>query len=89
MEQTDTREMKIHYMDGKVQRFSFPVQAEPTKAGARLSEMMKMHEIALQLEDRLLLIPTHNVRLIEVSPVDTHLPPFVIRNAKLLNKPSQ
>jgi hypothetical protein len=88
MEQTETREMKIHYMDGKVQRFEFPVQAEPTKAGARLAEMMQMHEIALQLKDRLLLIPTHNVRLIEISPASSHLPPFVIRNAKMLNKSS-
>ena len=86
MSEADSRTLKIQYMDGKVQAFEFPLQTESTKAGARLQELLNMDQLVLEVAGRLVVIPKHNVRLMELSPAPSRLPQFVIHNAKPVHK---
>jgi len=86
MSESESRTLKIQYVDGKVQAFEFPLQAESTKSGARLQELLDMDELVFALADRLVIIPKHNIRFMELVPAPSRLPQFVIQNAKPVHK---
>jgi hypothetical protein len=53
---------------------------------ALLEKMMSVSVLCLQLEDRLVAIPTQNIRCAELLPTPDHLPEAVIHNAKRVHR---
>ena len=47
--------------------------------------ILKTNTLAIETEDRLVLIPLHNVRSIEVTPPPADLPRYAVRNARVLS----
>jgi len=78
--------MVIHYNNGAKLKLAFPIQIR-NSATAVLEAMKKMMEadkLAIQAEDRLIVIPWASVQQLEVSPVPPSLPFGAIKNAKVV-----
>ena len=72
----------ITYVDGSHDHFKFPHQTEETKVAGMVERLLMSAVITMQLEDRLYVIPTANIRNAEVFPVPAHLPEGILRNVE-------
>jgi hypothetical protein len=80
----DKRTMVIHYVDGTEQMFMFPRQADEYSIGIRFHEFMSQNHILFEVEGKLLLIPFHQIKKIEFSPLPDKLPGNVIKGVRLI-----
>ena len=74
--------MIITYVDGSHDHFKFPHQTDETKVAGLIERLLMSSVITLQLEDRLYVIPTANIRTAEVFPVPPQLPEGILRNVE-------
>jgi len=75
----------IHYVDGSKDEFVFTrSDSEAELALKRLQDAMHSNLLLLRLSDRLLVIPIHNVRKIEIKPPPANLPDTAIHNVRLI-----
>lgn len=75
--------LTVHYINGESYEFEFmPQQTLQGSAVTPLQQILGSHEIIIQLEDRVLVIPMENIQAIEISPPPTILPDIAIRNAQ-------
>jgi hypothetical protein len=70
----------ITYIDGSHDHFKFPHQTEETKVAGMIERLLMSSVLTLQMEDRLYVIPTANIRNAEIFPAPEQLPEGVIRN---------
>ena len=80
----DTRTMIIYYVDGTEQTFKFPRQADEYSVGVRFQEFVSQNHILFEVEGKLLLIPFHQVKKIEFSPLPDKLPGNVIKGVRFI-----
>jgi len=82
--------LTIHYTNGKEQHFEFiPPEVrvgEQANLGTRLHKMLTADPIILELADKLLVIPVHNIQNIEISPIPPKLPEGVIHEMREVKK---
>ena len=78
----DKSRLVLIYTDGSHEQFEFPPQFEKAKMSSILQKLMGSAVLSLQLEDRLIVIPTANIRSAELSPVPLNLPETVVRNVE-------
>lgn len=82
--------LTIHYTNGKQQHFEFiPPEirvGEQANLGTRLHKMLTSDPIILELADKLLVIPVHNIQSIEISPVPSKLPEGIIHEVREIKK---
>lgn len=76
----------LTYTDGAHDEFRFPHQAESAKVPDLLESILNQPVLCLQLEDRLVAIPTRNIRSAELIPAPKDLPATVIHHAKRIHK---
>ncbi len=76
--------LTVHFTDGTEQRFEYARAKEDVNLAAVIQEALKSNQLVIELQDRMLVIPMHSVKTVEVSPPPTKLPRFVIRNAMLV-----
>lgn len=82
--------LTIHYTNGKQQHFEFISPevrvGEQANLGTRLHKMLTSDPIILELADKLLVIPIHNIQSIEISPVPPKLPEGIIHEVREIKK---
>lgn len=77
---TPMAHITITFNDGTVQVYAVTEQQlDGLQMASRVKSMMEASMVALELEDRLVMLPMANIRMIEVSPSPTKLPDTVIR----------
>ena len=75
----------ISFTDGKQMKIAWTKpEGSSLNAGAVIEKILSNENLAVELEGRLVLIPLHNVRTIEVRPAPDRLPQTVIRGAKIV-----
>ena len=84
MNTPDTNELIVNYMDGTHEHFTFPSQTERLNMATLVEKLLTSSALALQVGDRLLVIPTINIRSVEVLPCPGKLPDIVIHNVERL-----
>jgi len=86
MNELETNDLIVTYTDGTHDHFRFPTQADSLKMATLVEKLLSSAVLALQVEDRLLLIPTTNIRSVEVFPCPSKLPDIVVQRVQRLRK---
>ena len=74
----------IHFIDGTKLSLSAPVQVDNLALMAsRIQKSLESPTLALEAEGELIVIPTANIKYMQVHPAPERLPDSVIRGAKL------
>jgi hypothetical protein len=75
----------ISFMDGEQFKCAWETPEDAAiRAGGLIEKLMTSQSLAIELEGRLVIIPTQNVRTVEVSPAPKALPPTVVRGARVV-----
>jgi hypothetical protein len=75
-----TYQVAIHLVQGEPIRFTVSLTAEQFRnLGANIEKAMTARYLGLELDNRLRLLPSHNIREIEISPAPQALIANVIR----------
>lgn len=83
---TPIAHITVTFNDGTVQTYGLTErQVDGLQMASRVKAMMEASMVALELEDRLVMLPMANIRMIEVSPSPTKLPDTVIRQVMPLD----
>ena len=77
--------MVIHFMDGSKITFTYPrqVEADAGTMAANVRKAIDQDKLAVEVDGDLLIIPTRNVKYIQVSPAPDVLPKGVLEGARL------
>ena len=76
------RWLRVEYIDGTSETFSFPKQVDDDyEQIQKLREAMRADRIALEVDGLLHVIPMTAVKRLDLSPAPANLPDFVIRGA--------
>ncbi|MGZ4962526.1 MAG: hypothetical protein ACXWIU_01580 [Limisphaerales bacterium] len=87
MNTPEINELNVTYMDGTHSHFTFPSQTDSLTMASLVQKLLTTNALALQLGDRLLVIPTANIRSAEISPCPGKLPDIVIQNVERVLEP--
>lgn len=72
----------ITYIDGSHDHFQFPPQLDKENMAQVIEKLMSLSVLSLQLEDRLVVIPTCGIRSAEIFPLPAKLPDIVLRKVQ-------
>ena len=86
MNTSQTNDLIVTYTDGTHDHFKFPSQADSFNMAQLVEKLLGSAALALQVGDRLLIIPKANIRSLEVSPCPGKLPDIVMHNVQRLPK---
>jgi hypothetical protein len=83
---TDERKarMIVRYVDGQSNKLVFSQAIADLHAMKRIEEALRANCLVLEMEDRVLLIPMHQIKSIEVSPPPDKLPTYAIRGVSIV-----
>lgn len=89
MTNTETAETRrarliVRYVDGNENVFTFD---QPVKEGAmmaRVQEALESQHLVIELEDRVRIIPVHQIKSVEIQPKPAKLPALTVRHARLI-----
>ncbi len=86
MNKPKTITMIIRLVDDSVHRIQFPDEnaGDPMTLVSRLERGFEAHDLAVELDGRLLVLPKNSILSIEVTPVPAKLPAFAIRNGRVV-----
>jgi len=86
MNTSQTNDLIVTYTDGTHDHFKFPSQADSFNMANLVEKLLSSAALALQMGDRLLIIPTANIRSVEISPCPGKLPDIVMHDVQRLPK---
>jgi hypothetical protein len=76
----------IHLLAGEPIVFKIEAEYERLRnAAARIESSLNANYVGVELEEKLLIIPTHNIQTIEISPAPIDLMTNVITGAKIVS----
>jgi hypothetical protein len=84
MEKTNTGILKLHYIDGTEQKFEYDRTEEVMTVWSRIQETMKLGQVIIELEDKVMIVPIQNLKTIEIFPKPEKLPNFAVRNGRMI-----
>jgi hypothetical protein len=88
MNKLETCDLIVTYVDGTHDHFKFPFQADRFKMTGLVEKLLSSAVLSLQVEDRLLVIPTANIRSAELFPCPKQLPDVVLHNVQRMPRTS-
>jgi hypothetical protein len=86
MNKSETNDLIVTYTDGTHDHFKFPSQADSFGMANLVEKLLSSTALTLQVGDRLLIIPTANIRSVEIFPCPGKLPDIVIHDVERLPK---
>jgi hypothetical protein len=86
MNKSETNDLILTYTDGTHDHFKFPSQADSFGMANLVEKLLSSTALTLQVGDRLLIIPTANIRSVEIFPCPGKLPDIVIHDVERLPK---
>ena len=76
---SDERHVTLFFTDGSELSLSFPKQAgNPHLLAKRVQAALESPKLAFEINNELLVIPTHNIKYLQLSPCPEMLPETVI-----------
>ena len=82
MAKSETFGLILTYTDGTREQFRFPAQADQFQVSGLIEKLLGSAVLSLQLDNRLLIIPSANIRSVELFPVPDKLPDVILQNVK-------
>lgn len=80
------RILTIHFMDGSEMSINFPEQGgNPLLLAKRVQEAIEANQIAIEVDEKLYVIPTYNIKYMHASRMPDEVPTTVIRGGSLKN----
>ena len=78
--------MTIHLLSGEPIVFKIDAtEVRKRNAGSRIESGMNANYIGVELDGKLIIIPTNNIQKIEISPAPAAMISHVIKDAKLVS----
>jgi hypothetical protein len=79
--------MTVHFMDGTKMAVRYPKQAgtDPATIVSTVKRAIDADKLVLEIDNDLLVIPIRNIKYVQVSPAPSHLPPSVLRQARVID----
>ena len=77
--------LTIRFVDGTESRFAFTREEDLRGSLARIEKALAANVVVLELEDRVVAIPFHNIKSIEVVPPPAILPDYAVTNVRSLS----
>ena len=75
----------VSFLDGEQLKFEWERPEDAAvRAGGLVEKLMSSQSFAVEMEGRLVIVPTQNVRTVEVAPAPETLPATVIRGAHVV-----
>ena len=82
----NNRLLTIYFIDGSEMLINFPEQAgNPLLLEKRVQEAIEANQIAIEVDEKLYVIPTNNIKYMHASPMPDEIPQTVIRGGSLKN----
>jgi len=79
--------MIVRLVDGSIHRFQFPVEnAGDANLASRIERVLEAHDLVIELDGRLLVIPQHSILSIELTPAPAKLPTTAIRHGRVVGE---
>jgi len=88
MNEHKTYDLLITFCDGTHQRFRFPAQVDKLKMNHFIERLLTTPTLSLQLDDRLIMIPTASIRSAELYPAPRKLPELVLHQVECASEVS-
>ncbi len=82
METKENGMLKIQFKNGDIKRFEYSRFKDTHTLSGIFSEMTKSGLLVLELKDRMLCFPLHNIQTLEILPSPPKLPLWAIKNAR-------
>ena len=82
MNKSETYNLILTYTDGSHEHFRFPSQVDKFGVAGLVGKLLGSAVLSLQLKDRLLIIPSVNIRCVELFPVPDKLPEVVLQEVE-------
>jgi len=83
MNEATTAALTIRLVNGRLLKFTFERQEDYVAATERVEKTLASQHVIIEIEDRVLLIPVHNILMVEISPPGKNFPAHAVRNARL------
>jgi hypothetical protein len=83
MAQRTKAAMIVRFVNGKELRLAFDREEDQIQAGQRIQEALAAQHLVVELSDRAMIIPVHNIEIIEVYPRPATWPRYAVRNARV------
>ena len=77
--------MIIRYVDGNENRIAFRRPEDASNVTARIEEILQSGVLILELEDRMMVVPFHHIKSLEVSPKPDKLPHYALRDVHIVS----
>jgi hypothetical protein len=77
--------MIIRFVNGRVLKLSFETESDELHAMRRVNEALTAQHLVVELPDRALVIPVHNIQVLEILSPAKRLPSYALRGAQLLS----
>ena len=84
MEKANTGILKIHFIDGSEMQVEYAREEEVNTLASRIEKAIEPRHLLIELEDRVIGIPTDSIKYYEIIPPPPKLPKFTIRHARLI-----
>jgi hypothetical protein len=82
---SETVTLIINFNDGTKISFYFPrVTKDTTSIATKIDKFLDSPNIILELEQELIIIPTSNIKYIQITPKPLKLPSMAIPNASII-----
>ncbi len=75
----------IRYVNGSEQKFEGIREKNETNLASRIQNALNANQLLLELEDKVLVIPFHNIQSIEISPPPSKSPANTVKGVRLVS----
>jgi hypothetical protein len=77
--------MIVRLTDGSIHRFQFSDEkGDEVTLASRVERALEAHDLVIELDGRLLVIPKSSILSMELSPAPVKMPAFTIRNGRVV-----
>lgn len=84
MSESRNARLIVRYVDGQQNKILFSQPTDATNAMKRIEEAIKAQMLILEMEDRVLMIPFHQIKNLEVSPPPKTLPQYTLKGVRVM-----
>ncbi len=77
--------MTVKLVNGSEENYEFPRQiVDESLLAKKIQDALEAQHLIIDLESKVQIIPIHNILSIEVTPPPKKLPPYTIKEARLV-----
>ncbi|MBI3376420.1 MAG: hypothetical protein HY017_32285 [Betaproteobacteria bacterium] len=82
MDKRELYTLIVTHADGSREHFRFPIETDKLRVSSLIEKLLSSAVLSLQLKGRLLIIPSNNIRSVELFPSPEKLPDIVLHDVE-------